>query len=677
MANLVTMKINGKEVKVQEGQNLIDAAESAGVHIPNLCYLKEMKGIGACRMCLVEIEGMKAPVTACTMKAKEGMSIQTETERVREVRKFVTDLIVSMHPLDCMTCTKASDCNLMKYAYDFEIKESTFTRKKFAFGVDDANPFIRLDPDYCVLCARCIRVCKHQDTNILEFKGRGVGMKVIAGNDQPLHETDCTFCGSCIDVCPVNAIIEADRWRKGREWDYDEVKSTCLLCGNACDIHVYIKNGMISKVHADVLQGSPERYICAYGRFGFDCISVDTRVTVPMKRVNGELKETTWHDAVETIAEKLKKAGENAGFISTAGMLNEDALMLKRFASDVVKTKNIDSTASLYGDADTLISGDADIESADLIVLVDLKPSQWEKVLPALDAVIRRKVNSGAKLITINSTESKIASVAAVSIIEDEASALKSLAKALIDKGLKGDKQIASAVSEASVSEAVEKAAALIMESKNPLILSSPSMYPASANISLLKGAAVSVPIESNAKGVALMGLVSEGKSYKEMVSGGLGLLYAIGELPFSKRPGVDFLVVQNSHMTEIAKQADIVLPSAAYLEIDGTIVDYLVRMKNVCKAVEPLEGVKTHREIFADIAKAMGVKMKDVKESDIKKLVKVKKKAVFSPFARKEGLEVNAEEMIESMNASVINGSRLLWLKETEAALDQTIQTI
>ncbi|MFZ6008166.1 MAG: molybdopterin-dependent oxidoreductase [Nitrospirota bacterium] len=666
MANMVNLKIDGKEIKAPEGTNLIDAAELGGIHIPNLCYLKGLKGIGACRLCLVEIEGMKAPMIACTTRVKEGMVVNTKTEKVQEVRKFVIDLILSMHPLDCMTCTKAGVCNLQNYAYDFEIKESSFTRKKFGFSIDEANPFIKRDPDYCVLCGRCVRVCKDQGTNVLEFMGRGVGSKVATAEDKPLQESGCTFCGSCVDVCPVNALLEADRWRKGREWDYDKVNSVCLLCGNGCDITVSTKDGQIMKVNAGAIEGSPERYICAYGRFGFDCIEADNRVTAPMKRVNGELKETTWKDAIETIANALKKAGQNAGFITTAGILNEDALTLKKFASDAVKTKNVDTTASLYGDADTLISGSADLDSADLFVLVDLNPSQWKRVLPAIDAVIRRRVNAGAKLIVINSSEPKIASVATVNLIENEVSALMSLTKVLIDKGLSGDKKLASAVANASVSEAVDKAAALYTEAKNPVILSSPAMYQAAANIALLKGIAVSVPVESNAKGVVMMGLTTEDKPYKEMVSGGLNLLYAIGEVALNKRPDVDFLVVQNSHLTELAKQADIVLPSAAYLEVDGTMVDYLGRLKHVCKAVEPAGEAKSHREIFADIAKAMGAEIKEAKESETKKLAKVKVKASVAPFARKEGFDVKVDEMIESINASVINGSRLLWLKET-----------
>lgn len=669
MADKINVTIDGKKIEVQEGANLIDAAETGGIHIPNLCYLKGLKGIGACRMCLVEVEGMKVPLTACTTKTKDGMVVNTKTEAVEEVRKFVTDLIVSMHPLDCMTCTKASSCNLMKYAYDFEIKESTFSRKSFGFGYDDANPFIKLDPDYCVLCAKCVRICKHQGTNILEFKGRGVGMKVIAGSDQPLHETDCTFCGSCIDVCPVNAILEADRWRKGREWDYEKQASVCLLCGNACDIVVSKKNGMVRKINTG-REGDAENYICSYGRFGFDCINADTRITAPLKRVNGELQETTWEDAVETIAKKLANAGENAAFVSAASILNEDALTLSKLAADVVKTKKVSTTASLYGSRETLISGGADMASADLFVLVGLDPDQWKKVLPALDALIRKKIDLNAKLITINSCEPRIASAAAVSLTEDEPEALRALAKAIMEKGTITDEKVAGAVSGAVVTEAIEKAASLFVESKNPVILSSPALYQAASNIALFRGNAVSVPLESNAKGVLLMGLGGE-KTFNEVVSDKSNkLLYVIGEVPLNGRPDVDFLVVQASHRTGLSDQADLVLPATAYLETEGTIVDYLGRLRQVNKGIDSPEASRENRDIFADIAKAMGSKMKAATEKETSKLAKISVKPSLKPFSRAEGPDTNPEELMLASNASVINGSRLLWLKEAVKGL-------
>ncbi len=670
MAEIVNLRIDGKDVRAKEGMNLIDAAELAGIHIPNLCYLKGMKGIGACRMCLVEIEGMKTPVIACTTKVKDGMVVNTKTEKVEEIRRFVIDLILSMHPLDCMTCTKAGVCNLQNYAYNFEIKESSFTRKKFGFSPEEGNPFIKRDPDYCILCGRCVRICKSQGTNVLDFMGRGVGSKVTTANDKPLQESGCTFCGSCIDVCPVNAILEADRWRKGREWDYDKVNSVCLLCGNGCDIKVSTKEGRIMKINAGAMDGSAERYICAYGRFGFDCIEADTRVTVPMKRVNGELVETTWDDALMIAAEHLKRAGERSCFIATGGLLNEDALILKRFVSEAVRTDNIDTTVSLYGNPGNLISGGVDLDSADLFVLVDLNPSQWKRILPALDAIIRKRINLGARLITINSESPDISSVAAVNLVGNEAEILSSFANALINKGLSADKKLINAVSDSEVTDDIAKAASLYADAKNPVIISSPAMYKASANLTLIKGSAVSVPIESNAKGVLLMGLLPESKTYKDMVSGKTELLHVIGEIPLRERPDTEFLIVQHSHLTELAKKADLVLPAATYLEVSGTMIDYLGRMKVLCKAIEPAGESLAHREIFSRLARLMGVKIKEVKETEVKKLAKMPKKVTFNPFLREEGFDISPSDIIESLNSSVINGSRLLWLKETEKLL-------
>jgi NADH dehydrogenase/NADH:ubiquinone oxidoreductase subunit G len=673
MANMINLTIDGKQVQVQEGMNLIDAAELAGIHIPNLCYLKGMPGIGACRLCLVEIEGSKAPMIACNTKVKEGMVVNTQTEKVVETRRFVIDLILSMHPLDCMTCTKAGVCNLQQYAYDFEIKESSFTRKKFGYPTDEANPCIKRDPEYCILCARCVRICKHQGTNVLDFMGRGVGAKVITANDKPLQESSCTFCGSCVDACPVNALLEADRWRKGREWEYEKTSSVCLLCGNGCDITVSTKEGRIAKINAGAMDGSVEKFICAYGRFGFDCIEAETRVISPMKRVGGELKETTWEDAINIVAEKLKKAGSSAGFISTASIMNEDAIVLSRLAN-VVKTKNLDTTASIYSDAESLKADSCQlsaIDSADLIILSGLNPNQWTRVLPALDAAIRKRVNSGAKLIVINSGDVNISAVASLSLKGDEAKILSEIAQGVvISKGAKVPKELVQALASVDPSDDAVKAAELFTAATNPLMFSSPALYDASANLSLIKGTAIAVPIESNAKGIALMGIESKGKSYKEMTDNGMSILYAIGELPLNKRPNTDFLIVQNSHMTELARQADIVLPSAAFLESSGTIVDYMGRLKCLCKAIEPAGSSKSHREIFIAVSEVLGKAIKEPKDTDIKKALKTKAKVTLKPFKKKEGFDINPEEMIESINTSVINGSRLLWIKETEKAV-------
>ena len=663
MSNNVNITINGKTFQVPEGMNLIEAAELCGIHIPNLCYIKGMRGIGACRLCLVEIEGQKGPVIACTTKVKDGMVVKTETDEIRDIRKFVIDLIVSMHPLDCMTCTKAGVCRLQDYAYGFEIKESSFTRKRFGFSPDEANPFIKRDPDYCILCGRCVRICKAQGTNVLEFMGRGVGAKVTTAADRPLQESGCTFCGSCIDVCPVNAILEADRWRKGREWDYERVNSTCLLCGGACDIVVSTMDGRVMKINAGAPEASHERYICAYGRFGYDAIESHGRIRTPMLRIDGELREVSWEEALRHVAELLKKAGKDTGFITTGSILNEDALMFKNFASKVVKTKNIDSTVSLYGDRDTLLSPVAQIDEADLIITAGINPSQWTRALASIDAIIRKKVKGGAKLIVISSEDIPLSGIAHVKLTGNEVGFLKAITKALIDKGLSKDKALTKLTEDAQVTEAILKASELIEASKAPLILSSPSLYGAAANLSLIKGKAVSVSLEANAKGVILMGLVPSGLSIKDMAKGGLRVLYVVGDVPINMRPNVETLIYQGTYMTDLARSADVVLPVASYLETSGTIVDYLGRLKKVTKAIDT--DMPSHRDVFRHIAKLMKAELKLPKEAEIKRLVKLPSKNKPSAFEKKEGMDIDARRFIESINAPIINNSRLLWLKE------------
>lgn len=670
MSETVKLTIDGKNIQVPKGTNLIDAAEQAGVHVPNLCYLKGMKGIGACRLCLVEVEGAKAPVVACNTKVKDGMNVTTKTDAIEEARKFVIDLILSMHPLDCMTCTKAGVCNLQQYAYDFEIKESSFTRKKFGYPTDEANPFITRDPEYCILCGRCVRVCQEQGTNVLDFMGRGVGAKVATANDKPLQESECTFCGSCVDACPVNALLEGDRWRRGREWDYEKVNSVCMLCGNGCDITVSTKEGSVQKINAGAAEGSAEKYICAYGRYGFDCIEADSRLTTPRIKKNGKLQAASWNEALSMVAEKLKDAGAGTGFISTAGIQNEDAVTLKKFAGDVVKTKNCDTTIRLYADAESLVnSGNADIEEADLILMVGLDISQHKRVLPALDASARRMAARGADLVIINSSDTDMSKIANVSLIGNETDLIKALIKSALVQGQKADKKLSSVVDDAKVTEETQKAAELFVGANNPIVFTSPSLFDAASNIAILKGNVITVPLESNARGIALLGLKTKGLTYNQMISGETKLLYAVGEVPLSQKPKTGFLVVQGTHLTELAKKADIVLPAAAYLEAAGTMVDYTGKLKNLPLVVEPQGEAKSHREIFIQLSKALGNPIKKPTEAEIKKAVKVKTKPTVRPFEKKEGFDISASELIESINSTVINGSRLQWLKEAQPA--------
>ena len=676
MSKTVSLTIDGIAFRAPAEMNLIDAAELAGIHIPNLCYLKGMKGVGACRLCMVEVEGSKNPLIACTTKVKEGMVVRTDTEPIREQRKFVIDLILSMHPLDCMTCKKAGVCNLQKYTHDFGMKKTSFTMKSFGHPVDVGNPFIKMSPDYCILCGRCIRVCKEQDTNVLEFMGRGVGAKVTTVVDRSLHESNCTFCGSCIDACPVNSIIEYDRFKGGREWEHEKNNAVCMLCGNACDIVVSTQDGKVKKINTGAEKGSAMKYICAYGRFGYDYVDSETRITSPMVRVDGELKETTWDNAIKVVAEQLDD-GKDIGVVSAASIVNEDALAIKNFAHDVLKTKNYDSSLSLYSEPETLVNSDhASINDADLIVMVGINPSQRLRILPMLNVATRRRIaRGGAKLIVLNSQKTKLDKIAAVKLGGDEIASVKSLLKAASDKGMQIDKKLAAELKGAAASEDAAKAAELFAAAKNPIIYTSATLFNAASNLSLLKGNVITVTYESNAKGVALMGLVSEGKTFKELVSKGSKVLYAIGSVPMTRRPDTEFMIVEDSHMTEIAKQADVFLPSLTYLESHGTIMDFKGRTKFIPMMVEATGNAKPHRDILVKIAKAMGNPIKKPTEAEVKTKLKKAAKKTLLPFTRREGLDVQPVLITDAVNESLLSSARLLWLKEAERKLAETLK--
>lgn len=619
MPKKVGLTIDGKEVRAGEEMNLIEASALAGIHIPNLCYLKGMKGMGACRLCLVDIAGQKAPVTACTTKVKKGMVVQTQTEEIQEVRRYVIDLILSIHPLDCMTCTKAGVCRLQKYAYDFGIQESSFKRKSFDFRVDEENDFIRRDPNYCVLCGRCAQVCKEQGTSVLDFNGRGIGARVVTADDRPLQDSGCTFCGSCIDACPVNALLEADRWRRGREWDCERVNSACLACGCACSTVVSVKDGGVVKVNIGAEEGRADYFICQYGRFGAPGETSGNRIKAPMKRADGELVEIGWEEAISIASQRLGSPAE-VGVLVSGNLMNEDVLTVAEFC----RKAGIDNSATTAGVGPGGASDgghEADMEEADLIVLVGVRASQREKVLAALDATVRKRVARGAKLVVIGSGEAETGEVANVYLKGDEAATLAALSEALGGREAEGGDACVGPGKGAS--EDIVAAASLISEAVSPLVIASPELYEASSGITPENGRIVPAAKEANSRGTLAMGIERSGASPAGMVEGGARVLYVLGAIETGRPEGIDFLIMQSPYLTGAAKEADLLLPSATSLEAEGSIFDYMGRLKTLEMAAKPCCHSRGHREIVAAIARKTGIELKPARFSDVKKRLK------------------------------------------------------
>jgi len=716
---IITMEIDGHTVQLPDGMNLVDAARMVGVDIPNLCHLEHMRGVGACRMCMVEVEGSRGPNTACTMKTKEGLKIKTDSSQIKDLRKMVIDLILSMHPLDCMTCPKAGVCWLQDLAYRLDVRESNYTRKNFGHAIDDANGFIERDPNYCILCGKCVRVCTAQNTNILEFMGRGVGAKVTTAQDKPLHETDCTFCGSCLDACPVNAILESGRRPKGREWQLEKSETTCTLCGSGCSLVVSEGADGVVKVTSP----KPNAFICAVGRFGFDALNADTRVMTPKIRKNGALEDASWEDAMEAVAAKLKAAKANpakVGIIANASVTNEDAYMLQKLGRAAVGTNNVDTTASL-SDTATIpaflkaFGGIPEAENclcdADLIMTIGVNACQWSRALPAHDAKIRKTVSGGAKLIVLDPADSAYAGIAAKNLKVAEGTDTYALAaimsvlvkenmiaegRSLKANGLDAVKADASAADAAKLADAaglslddVKEAADLIAKAKLPMILYSTGVTGkdngadvvlSALNLAALAGGQViPVLLDANAVGAAMMGLSTAtlpgfaaapagGMNTAQMLKGGLDFLYTVGDVPAGGKPA-SFVVAQVSHMNGIAEQADVVLPAPAFIEQDGSIINYYGAERTLWSVMASEAEYFSPWEVAAELSERIGggEKAEDI-EDVMEEMSKfsmpcdepVLNASVVKPSKGAGSAAIKSAGSMMALNGSVIGASRV-----------------
>ena len=343
--------INGKACEAEEGQTVLHVARTNGIHIPTLCDMPGLTPTGACRICLVEVEGARNLMAACSSLVSEDMKIETNTERVLGARRFVVDLLLSYHPLDCLTCEKNGECTLQTLAYDLGLAEPRMRGEKNEYPIDSSNPFIIRDYNKCILCQRCVRACDEiQGINAIKNSFRGFDTKVATAFDGTLQESNCVFCGQCVQVCPVGALTEKKGKGLGRPWEIRKVRTTCPYCGVGCQLYLHTKGERITKVTA-VEDGSPNKgRLCVKGRFGYDFIYSDERLTTPLIKENGEFREASWDEALDLTAAKFKQIITESGPDALAGVscarsINEDSYQMQKLFRAVVGTNNIDHCA--------------------------------------------------------------------------------------------------------------------------------------------------------------------------------------------------------------------------------------------------------------------------------------------------------------------------------------------
>lgn len=349
--------INGRALEAEDGCTILQAARRNGIRIPYLCDMPFLKSVGACRMCLVEIEGNPKFLPACTTPLTEGMSVITHSERIKAARRGVLELMLIRHPLDCFACPSNGKCELQDAAYDLGVEGTPYTQGKRTeiIPLDDKNPFYVRDLNKCILCGRCIRVCDEKaQIHAIDFQNRGIDTVVQPAG--PLEESDCVFCGQCVQVCPVGALSEKSSRGRGRPWELKNVKTVCSYCGVGCELEIQVnkKTNKIANVVTNPGNSSTPNKgrSCVKGRFAWHFIESDERLTKPLiRRDNGLLEEATWEEAYKTIADKFRKImeekGDRIGFLSSARCTNEENYLLQKFARQAVGTNNVAHCAHL------------------------------------------------------------------------------------------------------------------------------------------------------------------------------------------------------------------------------------------------------------------------------------------------------------------------------------------
>jgi predicted molibdopterin-dependent oxidoreductase YjgC len=346
----VTLTIDGEQIEVPEHTSILTAARALGIDIPTLCYDETLTLAAACRLCCVEIEGRANLVPACAEEVAAGMVVHTESEEVVAARRLILDLLLSDHPQDCLTCEKAGDCRLQEYCYRYGVTESSFDVEPRCLDIDSVSHLIERDQNKCILCGKCVRVCREvQVTEAIDFAGRGYEARIATAYDHPLNTKVCRFCGQCVDMCPTGALTNK-QLRGTRTWERTKVRTTCPFCGVGCSLDLNVAGGKVVGVTAAYDAAVNAGSLCVKGRFHTDLIYSPERITTPLIKKNGSFTRASWDEALDVVATRLleikrREGADAVAVFSSARCTNEENYLLQRLTRAGLNTNSIDHCA--------------------------------------------------------------------------------------------------------------------------------------------------------------------------------------------------------------------------------------------------------------------------------------------------------------------------------------------
>ena len=348
------IEIDGRRIEAQQGENLLHIARENGIDIPGLCYHPRLSVSGACRLCVVKVEGRPGLIPACTLTVAEGMSVVAFDEELETARRFLIDLLLSEHDCDCLTCESAGACELqsLAYRYGLESRARLFGPRQRALPAkDESAPVLTYDQAKCIVCGRCVKGCDEiQGKGILSYAYRGLETVVTAGLEK-WKDSECDGCGECVQLCPTGAILEKLPSRPPRSWDVKKVQTTCSYCGVGCQLELWVQGNEIVKVRgADVVPNFGST--CVKGRFGNTYVKKKDRLTTPLIRRKGIFQEASWGEALTEVTRRLAEIKDKYGPDAIAGLssatcTNEENYLFQKFMRACIGTNNVDHCARL------------------------------------------------------------------------------------------------------------------------------------------------------------------------------------------------------------------------------------------------------------------------------------------------------------------------------------------
>lgn len=363
----IHITINGQKIKAQEGQTLLEVARQNRIHIPTLCYHKDLSPTGNCRMCVVEVKNNHLLQTACTTKVTNGMEVETNSGKVLASRKLSLQLMLANHPQDCLTCDVSGECELQDLAYEYQVQPPAWGQKGTRFVPDsDPNPFIRVDMNKCILCRRCVQACAEiQGRDVWHIAQRGNEASIVAGANTTMLEARCESCGQCVAYCPTGALSNRMSHGLGRAHQVRKVTTTCTYCGVGCQFDLLVKEEHVIGVASNPNAPVNGMALCVKGRYGYGFIHHPDRLLRPRIRrylLEGGKKtrtgrswewvETDWETALNLATRRLleiraESGPDSIGVLTSAKCLNEENYLMNKLARQVIGTNNIDHCARL------------------------------------------------------------------------------------------------------------------------------------------------------------------------------------------------------------------------------------------------------------------------------------------------------------------------------------------